>query len=465
MAATRQRVEEAVERILDGDSVDAKLKALCPRPPKFDPLPQNVHAVARWARADVQKRIDGLTRAGIKTGQLSRLNDETDTESLRGNIEGFVGFARIPVGVVGPLRINGSAAHGDFYVPMATTEGALVASYQRGASIISQSGGATVLCSTEAVHRAPCFVFENIRQAGLVVAWLTSRFASLCETVARVSRYCRLRDMRTSLMGREVYLVFEFTTGDAAGQNMVTIATQSICERIAREAPIRPERWYVESNLSGDKKATMFAFTYARGKKAIAEVTVPRRTVKRYLHTEPADMLAYWQTSVIGGVQSGSIGVNGHAANALAAVFAACGQDIACVAEATVGVTRLDVVGRGDLYAAVSLPNLIVGTVGGGTALPTQRECLEMIGCYGAGHARKFAEIVAATVLAGELSIMGAMVVGEFARAHARYGRNSGGRGTHGNHSSDSVVAVGCPGRGGNGDGRVRLGRVPGEDR
>jgi len=465
MAANRQRVEEAIVRVLDGTPAGEKARAMCPRPPALDPLPETVHAPSRHGPRDVERRISELARQGVLVEELARHNDEIDTDSLRGNIEGFVGFARIPVGVVGPLRINGTAAHGDYYVPMATTEGALVASYQRGANIISHAGGATVLCSTEAVHRAPCFVFGNMRQAGLFLTWITPRFESLCEIVSDASRHCRLRDVRTSLMGREVYLVFEFTTGDAAGQNMVTIATEAICRRIADEAPIKPERWYVESNLSGDKKATMFAFTYARGKKAVAEVTVPRRTVRRYLRAEPSEMLSYWQTSVVGGVQSGSIGVNGHAANALAAVFMACGQDVACVAEAAVGVTRIDVVGDGDLYASVSLPNLIVGTVGGGTSLPTQRECLEMVDCRGEGSARKFAEVVAATVLAGELSIMGAMVTGDFARAHARYGRKIDRTGTAGNGGRGAQIEMDRSARGGGRNGSVSVGRVPGEGR
>jgi hydroxymethylglutaryl-CoA reductase (NADPH) len=465
MAASRQRVEEAIARVLDGTPARDMAQAMSPRSPALDPLPPAVHAPSRQRRGDVVKRIDALARNGISTVELARHNDQIDTGDLRGNIESFVGVARVPVGAVGPLRINGTAAHGDFYVPMATTEGALVASYQRGASLISQAGGATVLCSTEAVHRAPCFIFRNMRQAGLFLTWLTPRFETFCRIVGGVSRHCRLRDVRTSLMGREVYLIFEFTTGDAAGQNMVTIATEAICRRIASDAPIVPERWYVESNLSGDKKATMFAFTYARGKKAVAEVTLPHRMVRRYLHTGPAEMLAYWQTSVIGGVQSGSIGVNGHAANALAAVFTACGQDVACVSEAAVGVTRLDVVGEGDLYASVSLPNLIVGTVGGGTSLSTQRECLEMIGCHGPGKSRRLAEVIAATVLAGELSIMGAMVTGDFARAHARYGRKPERTSTSENGGSRVEIREARTARDGGGIGTVSLGSIAGEGR
>jgi hydroxymethylglutaryl-CoA reductase (NADPH) len=167
----------------------------------------------------------------------------------------------------------------------------------------------------------------------------------------------------------------------------------------------------------------MLSFVYARGKKVVAEVTIPRELATGVLHAEPEDMVHYWKTSLLGGVQSGSIGVQGHVANALTAMFIACGQDAACVSEAAVGVTHLDLTERGDLYASLMLPNLIVGTVGGGTRLPTARECLEMMDCYGEGKARKFAEICCAVALGGELSIAAAMAGGRFAHVHGKYGR------------------------------------------
>jgi hydroxymethylglutaryl-CoA reductase (NADPH) len=139
-------------------------------------------------------------------------------------------------------------------------------------------------------------------------------------------------------------------------------------------------------------------------------------------------MAHYWQVSILGGIQSGSIGAQGHFANALAALFIACGQDAACVSEASVGLTRMEVNDEGDLYVSASLPGLIVGTVGGGTHLPTARECLEMLGCYGDGNGRKFAEICAATALAGEISIIGALAAGEFGKAHENYGRKAKGK-------------------------------------
>ena len=243
------------------------------------------------------------------------------------------------------------------------------------------------------------------------------------DLVSKTSSHCKFLELRSSLAGRNLFLGFDYQTGDAAGQNMVTLATDMLCRHLVEKAPVKPERWYVEGNMSGDKKATMLSFLYARGKKVVAETIIPAALLKRIIHVTPLQMIQYGHAAFLGGTQSGSIGVQGHYANALAALFIACGQDAACVSEAATGLTDMDVTGQGDLYASVTLPNIIVGTVGGGTHLPTAGECLAMLGCAGPGTARKFAEICAATILAGEISIMGALAAGEFAGAHARYAR------------------------------------------
>jgi hydroxymethylglutaryl-CoA reductase (NADPH) len=405
-----RKVEEAVERIK-------------PRLPAGDPLPPRVPAGNDLSAAGVRRRLGHLAGMGIAIPHVSGAAAPPPPASLEGNIENFVGYARVPIGVIGPLRVNGSEARGDFYVPLATTEGAMVASYNRGAYLVSQSGGASVLCLTEAVLRSPAFIFDSLADSCAFLGWMLDQQDALRAVVASASRHCRLLDMQSQLMGKEVYLRFEFHTGDAAGQNMVTLATDAICRHAAARSPVKPRAWYVEGNFSGDKKATMLAFLSARGKKVVAEAVIPRGLLARVVHAQPAEMARYWQVAFLGGAQSGSIGVEGHFANGLAGLFIACGQDAACVAEAATGVTRMDLTERGDLYASVSLPNLIVGTVGGGTRGPTARECLRMIGCDGDGGARKFAEICAATVLAGEISIIGALAAGEFASAHARYGR------------------------------------------
>jgi len=217
-------------------------------------------------------------------------------------------------------------------------------------------------------------------------------------------------------------LLFDYTTGDAAGQNMVTIATQAICADILARTPVTPRVWYVEANASGDKKASAQSFTTVRGRKVSAEALISGEVVRARLHAPAAALVDYWRMSALGGVLTGTIGVQGHYANGLAALFIATGQDAACVAEAAVGVTRFELRGE-DLYAAVTLPNLIVGTVGGGTGLPTQRACLELMGLAGDGGAAALAEVCAGCALAGELSIIGALASGEFTRAHERLAR------------------------------------------
>lgn len=341
------------------------------------------------------------------------------------HIENFVGTVKVPVGVIGPVRVNGVYAQGDYYVPLATTEAALVASYGRGAQLLSTVGGCSAVMTKEGVGRAPGFAFGTLYDAGQFIAWVLDVLPTIARVAAGTSRFVRLKDTRVSLEGNHVYLLFEFHTGDAAGQNMVTIATQAICDYITRDSPVRPHYAFLEANHSGDKKASAQSFLLGRGRSVTAEVVIPVGYVQERLHTTPAMMANYFRMSAIGGVLSGTIGVQGHFANGLAAMFLACGQDIACVAESAVGITRLEVTDDGALYAAVTLPNLVVGTVGGGTALPSQRACLEMMGLAGPGHANAFAEVCAAVALGGELSIVGALVSNEFASAHERLARGA----------------------------------------
>jgi hydroxymethylglutaryl-CoA reductase (NADPH) len=334
------------------------------------------------------------------------------------NIENFIGTIRLPVGVAGPLRVNGTYAQGDFYVPLATTEAALVASYSRGAQIISEAGGCAAIVLHEGLSRAPGFAFDTVGQAGKFVAWAVAALPEMRQVAEATTRHGRLRDMRVNLEGNHVYLIFEYTTGNAAGQNMVTIATQAICEYIAEHAAVKPQYGFVEANHSGDKKASAQSFLGGRGKSVTCECVVPSAVVERRLHTTVQMMTRYWSMSAMGGVMSGTIGVQGHYANGLAAVYLACGQDVACVAESAVGVTRFEEREDGALYASVTLPNLVVGTVGGGTGLPTQHACLELLDLPEPGSANAFAEVCAALALGGELSIVGALVAGHFTSAH-----------------------------------------------
>ena len=329
----------------------------------------------------------------------------------------------MPVGVIGPLRVNGIFAKGDYYVPLATSEAALVASYGRGARLISSVGGCTTGTLAEGVHRSPGFAFASTTDAGLFVAWVCESFDRLKVAAESTTRHGRLVELSPHVEGDHVYLLCSYTTGDAAGQNMVTIATDAVCKAIEEHSPIKPIYWFVEANLSGDKKASAMSFMGVRGRKVTASVELSGEQIRKQLHTTPQRMEQYWRMSALGGVMSGSIGVQGHYANGLAALYLATGQDAACVAESAVGVTRIELREDDRLFVSVTLPNIIVGTVGGGTMLPTQSAGLNILGLRGAGNVRQFGEVCAAVCLAGELSIIGALCAHEFASAHKNLAR------------------------------------------
>lgn len=339
------------------------------------------------------------------------------------NVENFIGTVRVPVGVAGPLRVNGIFAQGDFFLPLATTEAALVASYDRGSRVLTEAGGCSAMLVNEGVCRAPGFAFRNLADAGEFVLWAGQRFEEFRAVAESTTRFGRLIDVRFNGEANHVYLQLEFSTGAAAGQNMVTIATQAVCDFIAANTPVKPEYHFVEANFSGDKKASALSFSTVRGRKVCAEAVLAPELVKRRLHTTPARMVDYWRMSALGGVMSGTIGVQGHYANGLAALYLATGQDAACVAESAVGITRFELREDGALYAAVTLPNIILGTVGGGTGLPGQRACLEILGLARPEGVNALAEVCAALALAGELSIIGALTAQEFSRAHRRLAR------------------------------------------
>jgi hydroxymethylglutaryl-CoA reductase (NADPH) len=424
MPISNSTVNAIMKKMLGKGKLEDYVKNLAFVSPQEKPLPKRIPGKVDWSKEAQQARRKVIAQVlKVKLPYLTQEEKIDDPSIFRGNIENLVGLTQVPTAVIGPLRVNGLYAKGDFYIPLATTEGALAASYQRGAWITSLCGGVRTICSSEQVQRAPCFIFRDAIEAGQFILWATKHFAKLKKVISERSRHAKLEEMRVCLNGNWVYLIFGYNTGDAAGQNMVTLCTEVACQYIVKKCPIKPVSWFVEGNLSGDKKATAASFVHVRGKMVTAEVVIRKDLVRKVLGTTPERMVQYWTVSAVGGIQAGSIGVQGHFANGLAAIFLACGQDVACVAEAAVGITRMALESNGNLYISTTLPNLIVGTVGGGTRLPTQRECLAIMGCEGEGHAKKFAEICAATALAGEVSIIGALAAGEFAGAHAKYGR------------------------------------------
>ncbi len=426
MSTSSEKARQLIERFTKIKPFDQVLEEVNLKDPEELSELHSIPGPVSWSREAQLKRLDFIrTEKSIELPYLTGELALPEPDFYRGNIENYIGQTQIPTGLVGPLYVNGTIASGDYYVPMATSEGALIASYTRGARATRLCGGITSVCLTEAVQRTPLFKFVNLSEVGKFMFWILDKLDVFREIVGQHSRHAQLQDMRLNMEGNHVLVVFEYTTGDAAGQNMVTICTDAICHWIEANTPVKPVLWYIESNYSGDKKATAVSFSSVRGKKVTAEALITEKVVKEVLGTTPGAIATYWQASTVATVQSGSIGAQGHFANGLTAIFLACGQDAACVSEAYVGITRMEVTAKNELYLAVSLPSLVVGTVGGGTRLPTQQECLNLLDCTGPNSARKFAEICGAVALAGELSIAAAMASGNFSKAHKIFGRSS----------------------------------------
>lgn len=370
------------------------------------------------AEALAERRVWVEERTGTRLAAVG--GAPVPAEEMRGNIENPIGEARVPLGVAGPLVVLGEHAQGTFYVPLATTEGTLVRSYERGMVAISRSGGATARVLADENRVSPIFRFADVAAAAAWVRSMPERFAELAAAAEATTRHGKLLRIEPQPLGRKVILHFVYSTGDAHGMNMIVRATDAACRVLVAET----EGYSIFSGAESEKHASGSLLAGGKGKRVTAGALLPARVVRAYLHATPEEMVEVWKDTVLGHLQSGALGYNGHFANGLTCLFLACGQDIANVANASVGVSTLERTAAGDLYASVTLPSLTVATVGGGTGLGTGRECLEMLGCYGAGKAKKLAEIAAALLLAGELSMAGAIASGEFVEAHETYGRN-----------------------------------------
>ncbi|HEX4878833.1 MAG TPA: hydroxymethylglutaryl-CoA reductase, partial [Limnobacter sp.] len=318
---------------------------------------------------------------------------------VRNNTENFIGVVQMPVGVAGPLLIHGEHAQGWFYVPLATTEGTLVASYSRGMRIVSESGGVQVTVAEEFMQRAPVFEFEDARAAGRFLTWLKQKEHEVSLHAQATTRFGKLSHVQHWQVARMVYTRFNYTTGDAAGQNMCGKATHAACQWILKNSPEPITYFALSGAIETDKKHSHMNLLHSRGKRVIAEATLKREILQRLARTTPETMFKQRQRSAIGAQLAGSAYTGPHSANGIAALFIATGQDEANVVESHAGMLFMDITPEGDLYFSVTLPSVICATRGGGTGLPTQRECLAMLQCDGDGKARKLAEIVGATVL------------------------------------------------------------------
>jgi hydroxymethylglutaryl-CoA reductase (NADPH) len=363
--------------------------------------------------------IKAMTGAGLDTVRSYTI----DPAVTRGNIENFIGTAQMPIGIAGPLKMVGEHAKGDFYIPLATTEGTLVASYSRGMRVISECGGAMCTVVKHSMQRAPVFLFDNALEAREFGKWLDEHIDALRGVVKASVDVPRLIEIEKYIVAHMMYTRFCYTTRDAAGQNMTGKATLYACEWIRANHPAKP-RYILSGNIDTDKKHSMMNMIQTRGKRVVAEFVLKRDVARELLRIEPEWLYKFRNIAGIGAHLSGAAYSGAHSANGIAAMFIATGQDAANVAESHAGMNYIEFLDNGDLYWSTTLPALICATYGGGTGLPTQRECLEMMDCYGDGKGDKLAEIIAAVVLAGDVSLSSAILAHEWVSSHEKMGRN-----------------------------------------
>ena len=358
--------------------------------------------------------------SGVTLKHLNQFSFES--ARARGNIENFTGVAQVPLGFAGPIHVNGEAANGEFLVPLATAEGTLVASYNRGIKVVNLSGGVQTTVVNDCMQRAPVFVFDNAREGRDFSYWINDHIDQIREEAEATTSVGKLLYIDTYLSNKFVFLRFNYSTGDAAGQNMVGRATFAACSWVLEQHD-NIRHFYLESNFATDKKGSQINVMRTRGKRVTAEVTVPREVLEQHMRVDPETLAYHAGIANVGAFISGANNNGCHSPNAITAMFIATGQDVANVAESSAGVLYTEVK-DGDLYISLTIPSLIVATYGGGVGLPTQRECLEVMGCWGEGKVNKFAEIIAGVALAGEISLGSAISSLDWVSSHEKYGRN-----------------------------------------
>jgi len=382
-----------------------------PRSKENDYTPEMAEARRRFVKE----------KTGAALEHVGRFSFEPSV--LPGNVENFMGVAQVPIGLAGPLLIDGEHAKGEFYIPMATSEGTLVASYNRGMRLLSESGGVKTTVVEQFMQRSPVFILDDALKARQFGAWVAEHFDEIKAVAETTTRSGKLINIGQYSIGPLRNLRFNYTTGDAAGQNMTGKATFAACEWIKKSYP-GGANYILSGNMDTDKKHSRANMLLTRGKRVVAECNIRGDLLKSLMGITSKELFWSRQVSNAGAFLAGSANNGAHAANGLTAMFIATGQDVANVSESHAGVTYAQLLDNGDYYWSITLTSLIVATYGGGTGLPTQRECLEMMDCYGKGKADKFAEICAAVVLAGDTSLSSAILADEWVSSHDAMGRN-----------------------------------------
>ncbi|NVM31393.1 MAG: hydroxymethylglutaryl-CoA reductase (NADPH) [Candidatus Helarchaeota archaeon] len=397
-----------------------------------------LHEVEEYTEGDINKAtkirrkfLEEITNTNLEN--IGSYSIDISMTAAR-NIENPIGIASLPLGIAGPLKVNGEVAQGEFFLPLATTEGALVASVNRGCSVITKSGGATVRVIKNLMARAPVLKIIDppfVENAQKLVNWVQEKLEDLKKLFLEVDQFAFLKEIQSWIIGRTVFLRFLVFPADAMGMNMITTGSEKACHYIAENCPVTCELIATSGNMCVDKKASALNYILGRGKTVQAEVILERKLIVDVLKTTPEAMEeVVYRKIYLGTGQAAAYGLNSHVANILAAMFIATGQDPAQVVEGSMGIVSAEILEDGNLYFSLLLPSLEIGTTGGGTHLPTQREALSIMDCYGyfkdrpAGmKSQKLGEIITAAALAGEVSLCGALAAGHLASSHERLGR------------------------------------------
>ncbi|XP_050205665.1 3-hydroxy-3-methylglutaryl-coenzyme A reductase 1 [Mercurialis annua] len=413
-AAASEEDEEIVKSVIDGTipsySLESKLGD-CKR----------AATVRRLALQRMMGRsLEGLPLEGF------------DYESILGQCcEMPVGYVQIPVGIAGPLLLDGR----EYSVPMATTEGCLVASTNRGCKAIYFSGGATSVLLKDGMTRAPVVRFGSVTRAADLKFFLENpdNFDTLSVVFNRSSRFAKLQGIRCSIAGKNLYMRFRCGTGDAMGMNMVSKGVQNVLDFLQNDFPDM-DVIGISGNFCSDKKPAAVNWIEGRGKSVVCEAIIKEEVVKKVLKTNVASLVELnMLKNLAGSAVAGALGgFNAHAGNIVSAIFIATGQDPAQNVESSHCITMMEAVNDGqDLHISVTMPSIEVGTIGGGTQLASQSACLNLLGVKGANreapgsNSRLLATIIAGSVLAGELSLMSAIAAGQLVKSHMKYNRSS----------------------------------------
>lgn len=370
-------------------------------------------------------RLDFLKEQGIEIPALA--DSRLEEQQIQHNIESYIGSVEIPIGLAGPLLFNDRKGSEYVYAPAGTLEGALVASMNRGAKVVSNSGGFNAEVIHQKMIRSPMFLFRNLEECVRFKAWVEMRFVQIKEIAEQYSNHARLQGLSATIAGRSVHLKFVYTTGDASGQNMTTTCTAHainwISEKLKLEPDIDPVHYVIEGNSASDKKVSHVSINQGRGIHVIAECELKEHEINRILRVSSEEIWSLFNQTQTISRMDGMIGFNINVANTIAAIFVATGQDLASIHESGTGILNMEKTADG-LYCTLHLPNLVIGTVGGGTQVLRQREALGMMGCAGGGKVTRFAKLIAGFALSLEISTTGAIAGGQFAKVHEKLGRN-----------------------------------------